>query len=104
MESKKELLATQSDLITDAEKTKANKENSSELIKIKHIEKTPFTIINTVDNEKWFIAMGNARLTEYKNSLEECEEMIIEKSWELIMSMCSRIVDITLTIKNENNA
>lgn len=104
MVSKAELLATQLDGITDADETNANKVKSSELVNVKHIVNTPFTIVRTHDGTKNFIAMGNARLSEYKETMEECEEMVNCKSWELIMAMCGRIAELTYNEKIENNA
>ena len=95
MESKTELLATQSESTMDAEKTKQNNSTSYELIKVRHIQGTPFTIVKVEENQSWFIAMGNARLTEYKDTVKECEEMIENKSWELTMAMCGRIAELT---------
>lgn len=93
MESKKELLHTQSGMTMDVEETNQNKQVSSELIKIKHVKETPFTIV-TVEENKVFIALGQARMTDYKENIEECEEMINNKSWELIMAMVGRISEI----------
>jgi len=102
MESKTELLTTQSELTMDVEKMKQNKDLSSELLKVKHMVNTPFTIV-TAEDMGSFVAMGNARLTEYM-SMEECQSMVIEKDWQLIMGMAGRIATMTFNdLKNLNN-
>lgn len=95
MKFAEELQYSQENTQTYAEETKELKENfSEELIKIKHIEGTPFTLINT--EMGWFIAMGQARLTEYEETKERLEKMIEEKDWGLMVSFAARIVDIAL--------
>ncbi|AXH74824.1 MAG: hypothetical protein [Microviridae sp.] len=82
--------------IINAEETKQTKENySEELLKVKHIEGTPFTVVRA-DNNKWFIAMGQARLTDYLESEEECVNKINLHDWELLISFIARIQDIGL--------
>ena len=78
-------------MITDVEEMKVDKPKSSELVKIKNVEGTPFTIVTVESTNKKFVAMGQARMSEYKDTMEECEEMINNKSWELIMAMVGRI-------------
>lgn len=103
MESKTELLRTQSELITELKETNTENKHSSELIKIRHIANTPFTIVYVDENKSYFIAMGNARLSDYMNSDEDCVKMIEEKSYELIMAMCGRIATLTYNDLKLNN-
>lgn len=59
-----------------------------ELIKRNHVLGTPFVII-TVD-EGSFVGCGKYRLTEFMTE-EECQELINNRDWNLIISMVSII-------------
>lgn len=75
--------------------TTDNKESNSneELIKWKPIDNTPFILIK--QNEKYFGAIGNHRITEYHDNEKECEKDILEMSW-------NRIVQVILACQNIN--
>lgn len=76
--------------------------STSELVKRIDIEETPFQAVKLVD-KGWFIALGQYRLTDYKETEEECRLMAKEKHWELLLSVISVIVETADTIKNEQN-
>lgn len=55
--------------------------------KFEPIEGTPFTIVT--DEDKHFGIMGNHRLTEGYENIEECKKELLEINWNrLIQVMC----------------
>lgn len=60
------------------------RENST-LINYEKIPGTPFTIIN--QEEKWFIVMGDWRITESTLTREEQIKKLEEEKWLIIMHM-----------------
>jgi hypothetical protein len=73
-----------------------NKENYSkeELVKVEQVEGTPFEIVEINDENGgfFFIAIGQHRLSEKKQTKEDCRDMIEKKNWDLIGSLCNMIV------------
>lgn len=64
--------------------TGAEIKTGEELIKQSHVLGTPFTIVS--QNNQHFVAVGNARLTEFFNSYEEALNAVTEKTWDLIIN------------------
>jgi hypothetical protein len=75
---------------------------SSEIIKAEEYDM--FTIVET-DNG-YFIALGNNRLSEFKESKQECKYLIDNKDWSLmfnvIITSCKAFINSELN-KVENN-
>lgn len=57
----------------------------TELVKMERIEETPFTLV-TIEDKGSFIAIGEKRVSDFKESKEELIELINGKSWELIVA------------------
>lgn len=76
-------------------------ENNSNLCEIKKMEGTPFTIVRKNDEGEFnsFIAIGNNRLTGMMTD-EECERMIEEKDWNLLVQMT---VYVASKLQEENH-
>jgi len=84
---------------------KANNKNYSsenkELIAMKRVENTPFTIIGDDDGEA-FITMGNYRLTEGGKTHRQLERIIKDKNWDFITGVIAVMVETTVKIVNNN--
>lgn len=94
-----ELLNTQSNV-------ENNPNKNSTLIEQEKIEGTPFMAIK--QNNQWFLTLGNYRLTEGTDTLEETEDKLKTEMWELIMKVSITVVDIrqrltTITHTNSTN-
>lgn len=61
------------------------------LIERKKIKGTPFTVIK--QNDKWFLAMGDSRLTEPTNTEEETIEKLETNKWLLLTHMIITVID-----------
>tara|TARA_E500000331_G_scaffold127130_1_gene124711 strand:+ start:789 stop:1091 length:303 start_codon:yes stop_codon:yes gene_type:complete len=69
-----------------------NTDLNSENVKREVIENTPFTVI-TVD-EKSFGSMGDYRITEPKDSVDEVMKELDQKSWNRIIQVCMILMDM----------
>lgn len=101
METAKELLKLQ----TGGELMNTDNQNSTELIKTHQVENTGFCIIE-VQDKGCFVTLGMYRLTEYKETIEECLRMIEEKDWELILGLMGAVQqhsekELTTTLVSE---
>lgn len=65
--------------------------NSKPLIEREEIPNTPFKIIHL--QEKWFIVMGDHRLTELYNTKEEVLEYFHNHMWETIIHVILLVID-----------
>ncbi len=64
---------------------------NTELVERIEVENTPFTIVK-IDGE-YFGTMGEYRLTEKFNTLEECEEAVSKFSWNRVIQVMMLLVD-----------
>lgn len=80
---------------------KQTRQKSSELVKRKIVEDSPFTII-TVDG-KSFGVMGEYRVTENKNKVEEVEEELKNITWNRIIQVMMILEEIRTKDKEFDN-
>jgi len=59
--------------------------NSDLIMDIVKVENTPFSIVSC--EEGHFIALGNYRLSEFEDSVAECEEIIEKRDWNFLFSV-----------------
>lgn len=71
--------------LQDTLSTQQNAEEASSLASYDKIEGTPFTVVGL--NGKYFLAMGNHRLTEVFDSSEEAAEQLSKNMWEIVMQI-----------------
>lgn len=80
---------TQSELLnlhTNTESQNTNSQQSnSQLIEIERVTNTPFDIVTT--DQGTFVSVGKFRLTELKETKQECREMIHNKDWDVIIGL-----------------
>jgi len=72
---------------------------NTQLHERRQIEGTPFTLIKqTMDNdkEKYFIVMGDHRLTEPTPSEEEALNKLVTDYWKIIVNVIAVVTDITI--------
>lgn len=102
----KKLMKTVKEWFTESEKSEntaqetENKSQSGKIIQMHTSEYHPFTIVELGNGEKknCFIGVQNKRITEIMTK-EECEEMIIERDWNLIITLMSVISDMQISEK-----
>jgi hypothetical protein len=69
---------------------------NEELVKRHEIEETPFTIVET--DGYFFATIGQYRITEPKDTLEECRDEVTKFTWNNITNL---IITITEILKNQ---
>lgn len=71
-------------------------EKSEELIKILHVENTPFTVVSEVKEEKTlhFVSLGMYRITDHFESIEDAVKWTDEITWDKITTVISLLFDI----------
>lgn len=74
-----------------------NHNNNSTLIDYKEIEGTPFTMVRKED--KYFLIMGDYRMTEPTNTEEETMEKIEKEKWLLIFHIAATVIEKMSIIK-----
>lgn len=70
-------------------------------IEIEKIEGTPFTLVR--DHTKWFITMGNTKLTEPENTKELTLQKLTTEKWQIIMRVAIIITKQILKDEKNNN-
>lgn len=81
--TQRELLRT---LTSTNQQTPNNLNSSEQLVNRIPVENTGFWIIGDKDHG-YFISLGAYRLTETRQTEEECREMIENKDWEIILGL-----------------
>lgn len=71
--------------LQDTSSTQQSAEEASSLASYEKIEGTPFTIVGL--NDKYFLAMGNYRLTELFSTKEEAAVQLKENMWDVVMQI-----------------
>lgn len=66
-------------------------ETGGHIVKVDPIEGTPFQLVSV--NEGFFVSMGKYRLTEYFDTPNLAINEVKNKSWSLILSVCSVIFE-----------
>lgn len=94
----------QSDILNTQENAEnPGKENSS-LIEREQVPKTPFWVIN--QNEKWFLIMGENRITDLFNTKEEALDELKNNQWFITISIAAIVLEKMLAqqkfLKKEN--
>lgn len=83
---------TQNDLLklqNGTEETHTPRDNSpSELVERHRVPDTGFDIIGNKE-KGYFVALGIYRITEPKQTIKECEQMIKQKNYEIILGLIS---------------
>ena len=71
-------------------------EKTEELVKILHVENTPFTVVSEVIEEETlhFVSLGMYRMTDYFESIEDAVKWANEITWDKITSVISLLFDI----------
>lgn len=64
------------------------------LVEMEKIEGTPFTLIH--QEQKWFIVMGDHRVTEPTETKQQCLEKLEKEKWLLTMHIAIIAVQKTL--------
>lgn len=93
----------QSNTHASASKTLNNNSNSNNLIQRKLIEGSPFYIVKQImdnDKEKYFMIMGDYRLTEPTETEKEQLEKLITEHWNIIANIvaitCEKMLQLQL--------
>ena len=81
---------------------KANKQDSSELIKREQLKDTPFTMIS-IEDDKWFGTMGEYRMTEEYNSRGELEDALRCITWNRLIQVIMVLDEIKSKDKDFKN-
>ena len=85
--------------VLETSSTSANqtdKKQSGKLIERHPLEGTPFTLVN--QEEKYFLALGNYRITEYKDNEDELLNLvdsIDNNMYELLFNCMAILIDKT---------
>lgn len=77
-----------------------NHKHGSTLIEYEKIEGTPFTMIN--QDEKWFIVMGDNRITEPTKTREEQFRKLKEDHWLITLTVAAIAIEKILEQKKQN--
>lgn len=59
-------------------------------------ENSPLTICSIEEGNKWFLALGTKRLTEYYEYQHEIETLLNNKTWDLIILITIAVTEDTL--------
>lgn len=64
----------------------------------KELEGTPFKLIKKLVNEKdkYFIAMGDHRLTDMVSTEKEALELLVTDYWKIVVNVIAVVTDITI--------
>lgn len=87
-------------LNTQLSAEETHKENST-LVKHEKIGKSPLTIVH--QNDKWFIVLGNERLTEFFNTKEEALDELTYNSWTIVMHIAIIMTQKVLDFRKGNS-
>lgn len=94
----KQTITKQKDILNTQENAEeTNKENSSLIVR-EQIPNTPFYIIKNLEN-KWFLVMGDHRITELKETKEEALDELENNKWFITMSMAAIVLEKMLAEK-----
>lgn len=92
-----EILASQ---LNADDPTKSN----STLVSRQQWEESPLTICSIEEGSKWFLALGTKRLTKYYEYQHEVEEVLNQKSWELIIQIMVAVADDSWNYRQAEHA
>lgn len=75
-----------------------NYEKNHQIYEQKELEGTPFKLIKKLINEKekYFIAMGDHRLTDMVPTEKEALELLITDYWKIVVNVIAIVTDITI--------
>lgn len=90
---------TKSQLLSTQQNANETKQESGKIIDFLEIEGTPFKIV--VTEKKYFIAIGNQRMTELMDSYNECIEYLEENQWDMTTKLIAFMLDNWQTFKNQ---
>lgn len=74
--------------------------DESNLVDHKQITNTPFTITGN-KTVGWFLRMGDYRITEFKDTMQEAEDEIYIKPWEITLRLIAVCQDLDEKRRNE---
>lgn len=75
----------------NANPTSKQKSNSNELVKIDHIQDTPFTAVK--HDKEWYLCMGKYRLTKALATKKDVLANAKDVSWNRLMSVIQIMID-----------
>lgn len=64
--------------------------NGEQLIYRENVEGTPFNIVGM--EGKYFVALGQYRLSEWKDNPEELRDIIYEQEWDFLLNVMTALV------------
>lgn len=88
-----EILAAQ----TGGQQTSKN----TQLVSREQWEDSPLTICGIEEGNKWFIALGIRRVTDYYQTKDEIITLLKEKQWELIIIIIAAVTEDTVRYLKE---
>lgn len=73
-------------------------EKNHQIYEQKELEGTPFKLIKKLINEKekYFIAMGDHRLTDIVSTEKEALELLVTDYWKIVVNVIAVVTDITI--------
>lgn len=78
----------------NAKKTDNSQYGEEERVSYK-IDGTPFA--NRIEDGKWFITMGNHKITEPCETAEEAESLVFKLNWLTLIRVMAVVVDNTIS-------
>ena len=75
-------------------------QQGTEIFTLKQVEGTPFTVITRTEERDNAIVMGEHRITEWTQNINELYEKINSKDWELILNA---VIPLLRTYHKLNN-
>lgn len=82
-------------LQTSVEETNIDNKN---LVSVETIDGTPLAVVGN-DEEGYFIAMGQYKMTEIQKTKEEALENLKYNEWNIILRMMSAVIEINEKMK-----
>lgn len=104
MTTSKEKENTQAKLQSIANATEeASRLASGEIVKFHQYKNTPFTIVEEVETENYYIVIGDQKVSE-NMPRELCEELIETKDWNLVIPTINAVYNLLKKINGNNTS
>lgn len=87
----------QEDILNSQNSTEETHNQNSTLNEREKIEDTPFWVVK--QEEKWFITLGEYRVSQIKESKDEALKTLEENKWDLVIHM---VIIISEKLKEED--
>lgn len=91
----------QADILAKMTGTENPSKDNTMLVSRQQWEESPLTICSIEEGNKWFLALGTKRLTEYYPEKTYVELLLTNQSWQLLIQIMVAVAEDTHNYINE---